>query len=167
MSLFFTKKKLDSFCDYSSSFGGHPDSNKINGIECSTGSLGHGFPYAAGIAYVNKLKKIYEYLDIDNIPIKKWVHCVIVLNGMYLDVYINGLLKTRKKINGMPKQNFGDLWLSLYGGFDGYMSNMRYFRKALKYYEIEDITKKGPSNTECLDSGNLPPYLDDNWWYDF
>ena len=54
---FFTKKKLDSFCDYSSSFGGHPDSNKINGIECSTGSLGHGFPYAAGIAYVNKLKK--------------------------------------------------------------------------------------------------------------
>jgi len=117
--------------------------------------------------YMNTYTKIYEYLDIDNIPIKKWVHCVIVLNGIYLDVYINGHLKTRKKIDGMPKQNFGDLWLSLYGGFDGYMSNMRYFRKALKYYEIEEITKNGPSNQECLDSGNLPPYLNDNWWYDF
>ena len=117
--------------------------------------------------YMNTYKKIYEYLDIDNIPIKKWVHCVIVLNGIYLDVYINGLLKSRKKLDGMPKQNFGDLWLSLYGGFDGYISNMRYFRKALKYYEIEDITKNGPSNQECLDSGNLPPYLHDNWWYDF
>lgn len=117
--------------------------------------------------YMNTYTKIYEYLDIDNIPIKKWVHCVIVLNGIYLDVYINGHLKTRKKIEGMPKQNFGDLWLSLYGGFDGYMSNMRYFRKALKYYEIEEITKNGPSNQECLDSGNLPPYLNDNWWYDF
>lgn len=117
--------------------------------------------------YMNTYKKIYEYLDIDNIPIKRWVHCVILLNGMYLDVYINGQLKTRKKLDGMPKQNFGDLWLSLYGGFDGYISNMRYFRKALKYYEIENITKNGPSNQECLDSGNLPPYLNDDWWYDF
>jgi hypothetical protein len=117
--------------------------------------------------YMNTYNKIYEYLDIDNIPIKRWVHCVILLNGMYLDVYINGQLKTRKKLDGMPKQNFGDLWLSLYGGFDGYISNMRYFRKALKYYEIENITKNGPSNQECLDSGNLPPYLNDDWWYDF
>ena len=55
---FFGKKILNSFCKYQSKFGGHPDSNKINGVECSTGSLGHGFPFAAGIAYGNKLKKI-------------------------------------------------------------------------------------------------------------
>ena len=55
---FFGKKLLNSFCKYQSKFGGHPDSNKINGVECSTGSLGHGFPFAAGIAYGNKLKKI-------------------------------------------------------------------------------------------------------------
>jgi transketolase len=55
---FFKKKLLNSFCKYRSKFGGHPDSNKINGVECSSGSLGHGFPFAAGIAYGNKLKKI-------------------------------------------------------------------------------------------------------------
>jgi transketolase len=54
----FSKKLLDSFCKYNSIFGGHPDANKIKGIECSTGSLGHGFPFAAGIAYGNKLLKI-------------------------------------------------------------------------------------------------------------
>ena len=48
---------LDSFCKYNSKFGGHPDSNKINGIEASTGSLGHGFPFAAGIAYASKISK--------------------------------------------------------------------------------------------------------------
>ena len=117
--------------------------------------------------YMNTYNNLKEYVDIDNIPIKRWVNCVIVLNGMYLDVYINGYLKTRKKLDSMPKQNFGDLWISLYGGFDGYLSNMRYFRKALKYYEIEDITKTGPSNQECLDSGHLPPYLNDDWWFDF
>lgn len=55
---FFRKKLLNSFCKYQSKFGGHPDSNKISGVECSAGSLGHGFPFAAGIAYGNKLKKI-------------------------------------------------------------------------------------------------------------
>lgn len=54
----FPRKLLDSFCKYNSKFGGHPDANKIKGIECSTGSLGHGFPFAAGIAYGNKLLKI-------------------------------------------------------------------------------------------------------------
>jgi transketolase len=44
----FPKNFLDSFCKYNSKFGGHPDANKIKGIECSTGSLGHGFPFAAG-----------------------------------------------------------------------------------------------------------------------
>lgn len=54
----FSKEKLNTFCKYKSDFGGHPDSNKIKGIESSTGSLGHGFPFAAGIAYGNKLLKI-------------------------------------------------------------------------------------------------------------
>ena len=52
------KKDLNKFCKYNSNFGGHPDSNKIEGIECSTGSLGHGFPFAAGVAYGNKLLNI-------------------------------------------------------------------------------------------------------------
>jgi transketolase len=51
-------KDLNSFCKYNSKFGGHPDSNKIKGVEASTGSLGHGFPFAAGIAYANKIRKI-------------------------------------------------------------------------------------------------------------
>ena len=53
-----SKKDLNTFCKYKSNFGGHPDSNKIEGIECSTGSLGHGFPFAAGVAYGNKLLNI-------------------------------------------------------------------------------------------------------------
>jgi transketolase len=50
-----SSKDLNTFCKYTSNFGGHPDSRKIKGVECSTGSLGHGFPFAAGVAYGNKL----------------------------------------------------------------------------------------------------------------
>ena len=116
--------------------------------------------------YMNTLENILEYVDIDNIPIKRWVHMAIVLNGKHLDIYINGYLKTRHLLNGTPKQNFGDLYLNMFGGFEGYMCRMRYHRRALKYNEIESQVKKGPSKEACSDSGSPPPYLDDNWWFD-
>lgn len=47
---FFDKKILESFCEYNSILGGHPDRNKVPGVESSTGSLGHGMPIAVGIA---------------------------------------------------------------------------------------------------------------------
>lgn len=52
------KKDLNTIGKFKSSFGGHPDRTKIKGIDASTGSLGHGFPYAAGIAYVKKINNI-------------------------------------------------------------------------------------------------------------
>ncbi len=47
---FFDKKELDLFGNFESILGGHPDRNKIPGVEASTGSLGHGFPMAVGAA---------------------------------------------------------------------------------------------------------------------
>lgn len=47
--------------DYSSNgaiLGGHPDSTKLKSIVASTGSLGHGFPMAVGIALGLKIKSL-------------------------------------------------------------------------------------------------------------
>ena len=46
---FMTLRKLGS------KFQGHPDMNKVPGIEMSTGSLGQGFAAAGGMAIANKL----------------------------------------------------------------------------------------------------------------
>lgn len=54
---FFPISELEGFCDFGSRLGGHPDRTKIPGIEASTGSLGHGFPQAVGIAIALKIKK--------------------------------------------------------------------------------------------------------------
>jgi transketolase len=51
------KSYLDSFCTLNGSLGGHPDMNKINGVEVSAGSLGHGLPIAVGMAMAKKIKK--------------------------------------------------------------------------------------------------------------
>jgi transketolase len=53
---FISETELLDFAKYESRLGGHPDRNKVPGVEASTGSLGHGFPFAAGIALGLKIK---------------------------------------------------------------------------------------------------------------
>jgi transketolase len=53
---FITQEQLATFSKYDSILGGHPDRNKVPGVVCSTGSLGHGLPQAVGIALAKKIK---------------------------------------------------------------------------------------------------------------
>lgn len=53
---FYPVKELDTFCQNGSLFEGHV-SYMIPGVEISSGSLGHGFPVACGMAYGAKVKK--------------------------------------------------------------------------------------------------------------
>ena len=43
---------------FNSILGGHPEHQKIPGVEVSTGSLGHGLPIAVGMAIGSKLKTL-------------------------------------------------------------------------------------------------------------
>lgn len=117
--------------------------------------------------YMNTFDNIYEHADIENIPIKKWVHLSIVVNQKYMDIYINGFLRKRKKMKSLIKQNFGDVWVNMFGGFEGYISKLRYYRYAIDFNSIDEIVREGPSSDSCTDTGENPPYLDDNWWYDY
>lgn len=47
---FFDKELLRKWVRYDSPLGLHPDRNLISGVEISSGSLGHGFPLAVGMA---------------------------------------------------------------------------------------------------------------------
>jgi transketolase len=55
---FFSSSDLKTFAKFDSVFGGHPDCTKVPGIEASTGSLGHGFPIAVGVALGLKISEI-------------------------------------------------------------------------------------------------------------
>src|SRR3989338_3519773 len=47
---FLTESDLDMFCNPGGILGEHPDCTKVPGVEASTGSLGHGLPFAVGLA---------------------------------------------------------------------------------------------------------------------
>lgn len=55
---FFPVAELVRFLAWNGILGGHPDRNRVPGIEASTGSLGHGFPMAIGVALALKAKGI-------------------------------------------------------------------------------------------------------------
>ena len=116
--------------------------------------------------YMNTQDNPLEYLDIENVPTRKWFHCCISLNHKYLDIYFNGKLKHRKELKSAPRQNYGEFWSGLFGGFEGYLSRVRYYNKSLDFNEVEKIVKAGPSLDACGDTGDYPPYLDDDWWFD-
>jgi transketolase len=41
---------MERFLTWDGILGGHPDRNRVPGVEASTGSLGHGLPIAVGVA---------------------------------------------------------------------------------------------------------------------
>lgn len=47
---FFSPDRLDEFMDPLSPLNGHPNRNKVPGVETNTGPLGHGLPVAVGTA---------------------------------------------------------------------------------------------------------------------
>lgn len=52
---YLSSASLETYLQYSSILGGHPDSTKVPGAEASTGSLGHGLPFSVGRALAAKI----------------------------------------------------------------------------------------------------------------
>jgi transketolase len=54
---FIPLESLDTFCHRDSILGGHPESNKVPGVEASTGALGHGLSIGVGMALAARLQR--------------------------------------------------------------------------------------------------------------
>jgi len=55
---YFDEKELDTFRIMDSKLQGHPDMNKVPGVDMTTGSLGQGLSAANGMAIASRLNKI-------------------------------------------------------------------------------------------------------------
>lgn len=120
------------------------------------------------LVMMNTFNKINEEVIIPDLPLNKWVNVIIrVTKQTQLDVYINGRLTKRHILSGVPKQNYGDVYVAANGGFDGKISKLQYFNSALGTSHIQKIIDQGPNLTEksksLLDS--KPRYLSTRWFF--
>ena len=133
------------------------------------------------VVYMNEAGSWNTHCDIPNIPVGKFFHLAIVVRNMDVDVYINGNVAHRMKLNSVPKQNFGDVYvfksesfsdattspddpLTVTGAASGLISRLAYAGYALNYEQIDAMVRAGPSTKLVSATQNLPPYLADNWW---
>ena len=119
------------------------------------------------VVVMNTFDTIGEEIEIENIPVKKWVNVILQCDGKNLDIYVNGTLARRHILNGVPKQNYGDVYVAMNGGFDGYISELRYFNSDIGLARINAIVSGGP-NLKMTDTNlteSAPHYLSTRWYY--
>jgi hypothetical protein len=120
------------------------------------------------VVVMNTFNVINEEIVIPDIPINKWINVIIRCQNTTLDVYINGTITRSVNLIGVPKQNYGDVYVAMNGGFDGYISNLWYYNYALGTAAIQNIVNKGP-NTKMIGSNGLSSnvfnYLSLRWFF--
>jgi hypothetical protein len=116
----------------------------------------------------NTYQNVVETADIGNIPLNMWVNVIIILIGSSVDIYVNGNLKKRAKLTGVPKINYGDFYTTNWGGFQGYLSRLRYFNTAIQPFMVDQIFQMGPSKEFAtnITQGVTSPSakLSNNYW---
>jgi hypothetical protein len=95
-------------------------------------------------ARINTFASPNEGCDIKNIPLQKWVHIAYILNNRTVDIYIDGKLERSCVLRGVPKLNDDPVRVCDNGGFFGKISNLVYFRYAMKPDEVYKIYASGP-----------------------
>jgi hypothetical protein len=120
------------------------------------------------VVMMNTFDVINEEITIPDIPLNKWVNVIIRCQNTTLDVYINGTISRSINLVGVPKQNYGDVYVAMNGGFDGYISNLWYHNHALGTSEIQRIAQRGP-NTKLVGSNGINDklynYLSLRWFF--
>jgi hypothetical protein len=104
---------------------------------------------------------------IPHIPLNSWVNIVLNLYGSTLDVYINGTIAKSIKLDGVPKQNNGDVYIGSVNGFNGNISSLRYISRKLYINEIQELFRKGPNKTSLDNERNYNTsnnYFSLNWY---
>ena len=121
------------------------------------------------IVMMNTYNVINEEIVIPDIPINKWFNVIIRCKNTTLDVYANGTIVRSVNLIGVPKQNYGDVYVGMNGGFDGNISNLWYYDYALGTSEIQKIMNGGPNTTLVGSSGGmtdkLTNYLSLRWYF--
>jgi len=120
------------------------------------------------VVIMNTFNVINEEIKIPDIPLNKWVNIIVRCQNKTLDVFINGTITRSVELTSVPKQNYGDVYVAMNGGFDGYISNLWYYNYSLGTAGIQRIIEKGP-NTKMIGSDGInmkkSNYLSLRWFF--
>jgi len=120
------------------------------------------------LVIMNTFDTINEEITVPDIPINKWFNVIIRCQNTTLDIYVNGTITRSIELTGVPKQNYGDVYVAMNGGFNGNISNLWYYNYALGTLAIQNLVASGP-NTNMIGSNGMSDknanYLSLRWYF--
>jgi hypothetical protein len=107
-----------------------------------------------------------ETILIPNIPAQKWVHLALTVNQYAVDISINGVPRQHHTLTQLPNQNDEMVVIGGNGsyGWDGTLSGLTYYNRALTSSDIDSLVAKVPPNPYPNPSG--PTYFGIKWYTD-
>jgi hypothetical protein len=156
----------------------HKGEEKVRVTE-NGGDTGFNDPHNAPGVYITPVKNnllvvmntfhnVTEEVEVEELPLNKWVNIIIRVENRTMDVYINGTIVRRHMLTGLPKQNYGNVYTSMNGGFSGNISNLWYYDYGLGAREIENLVKNGPNTTLATTGSSIlnrnTQYLSFKWF---
>ena len=82
---------------------------------------------------------------VENIPLQRWFHLVVVVNTSSVEVYVDGKLYKTLVLQSPVKLNAGSLYAGLQDGYDGMINELRYFPYSLRYMDVYNMYTRGPT----------------------
>lgn len=104
----------------------------------------------------NDKDDIDHSMSIPNIPIERWFHLVITVRGASIDVYVDGklvktrVLSARPSVLSKPTMLVSGTGHAHDYGFQGYITQHKYFNVGLSSYDVLSIYAKGPDPFHLL-----------------
>ena len=86
-----------------------------------------------------------DSLKVSKIPLQKWLNIVIIVENRDFDMFINGKLYKSLLLSVVPNIKSRKMTLCSNNGFPGYISNIKYYNKAISQDEIISLFQKGPN----------------------
>jgi hypothetical protein len=137
--------------------------------------------------YQNTTLTWNNYVDIQDIPVGKWFHFVLLVKNNATEIYINGNVAAKiSNENCIIYQNYQNLYVfsdgrinynktqlaslqenevyTVLGRAEALISRFYYYSYALSYTEIQDLMNMGPNPKIEMSDMDKPPYFIDNWW---
>jgi len=107
-----------------------------------------------------------EVIEVENVPISKWFHCVLTVERGMGKLYINGRLAKTITFAGVLNQNYGPLVVAPGGGFGGMISDLTYHSYSLNPVEAADAAAVPPNKTLIAQPGadDSLPYISKGWY---
>ena len=94
------------------------------------------------------------------VPLQKYTQVVMSFYEKTMDIYIDGKLVRSNIIDKPVTNNNEDLYINADGGFDGIMTNFKYFNRALSPEEIYIMYNKGYDDK--INIKNIPNMINAN-----